>query len=255
MGAAGSAHLPPAKLEAVFDRVIASEPALAGTFGARGPSMLSVPCVSVASVSEVQPIARGRIAKKCNWLEDPLDRLHGASRQDVQNAISDILSNFAFDSETCSDSGSNFICVGIDPWSPRGVCIPDGNSMPSIPEDRLLAWCARERIRSEEDCCMESIKILRLLASREAALGVEFPLRRRRCSETSLLGHAREMLPQPGVAGIRRKRIVPIGTITDDSALCEHRRGSSHSRKCTPRGPRVHRQGLRKRTPIAEVVI
>jgi hypothetical protein len=243
MGGAGSAHLPPAKLEAVFDRVIASEPALAGTCGAR----LSAPFVSVAGVSEGVQVARGRTTQKYNWLEDPLERLHGASRQDVQNAISDMLSDFAFDSATCPDSGSDFICVGIDPWSERGVCTPDGDSMPTIPEDRLLAWCARERIRSEEDCCMESVKILRLLASREAAAAVEFPRRRRKCSETSLLGHKREMLPQPGGAGISRKRIVPIGITTDDSALCEHRRGSSHSRKSTPRGPRVHRQGLRKR--------
>jgi len=30
----------------------------------------------------------------------------------------------------------------------------------------------------------------------------------------------REMLPQRGMVGIRRKRIVPVGLITDGSVLC-----------------------------------
>jgi len=217
-GAGSAQHLPPAKMEAIFDCVIASDSALAGARGARRPSRLSAP--PVAGVFEGTPIARGRITEGCAWPDDPPDRLHGASRQDAQHAISDILSNFAFDSVTCSGSGSNFICVALDPWSPRRVCIPDGKSVPAIPEDQPLAWCARERIQSEEDCCTESFKILRLLAPREETFGVECRRRRQRCNGKSLLGHKREMLPQRGMVGIRRKRIVPVGLITDGSVLC-----------------------------------
>ncbi|CAK0862981.1 unnamed protein product [Prorocentrum cordatum] len=229
MGGAGSAQqvqqLPPARLETVFDCVIGSEPTLAGAYGARRTSKPSAP-PSVASVREGAQIASGRIAQKCCWLEGPAGRSHGTSLQDVRNTISDILLSFAFDSVTRPSSFSNFICVVIDPWSPRGVCIADEKSMPTIPEDQLLAWCARDRIRTDEDCRVESIKILRLLASSEVALGLDTPRRRRVRSRPSLPGHSGKMLPQRGDA-IRRKRIVPIGLMTDDRVPCEHRRGSS----------------------------
>jgi hypothetical protein len=153
----------------------------------------------------------------------------------MRNAISDILSNFAFDSVACYGPGSNFVCVGIDPRSPRGVYVPEGEGMPSIPEDQLLAWCARERIWSAEDCCVESSRILNLLAPREATSGLELVQRRRNCDGTSLLFHTKEMLPRRGAAGIRHRRIVPIVLVADDRQPGEHRQGSSENRKGTPR--------------------
>lgn len=210
-GAASGLDLPLAEREAGFDFVVASEPALARACGARRASGLSS-----ALPAEGVPGTRGRGAERRCSLGDPPDGLHGVSRQDVQIAISDILTSRALDPVTCAGSGSPFICVTIDRRSPRGVRILEGGNMPCIPEDLPLAWCALGSLRSDVDCWVESVKIVLLLAPREMlAPGLDCPRRGR----PPLLLLKKVQLWR-GAPGIKRKRVVrrvvPVGPVADD---------------------------------------
>lgn len=197
------------------------------------------------------PSTRGSGAKRRYSLGDPSDGLHGATKQDVQTAISDMLSGYALDPVTCAGSDSHFICVAIDRRSPRGVRILEGGDMPCIPEDQRLVWCARGSLRSEKDCWIESMKIVHLLAPREMmASGLDCPRQRRGLSGTPLLFHAKEMLLQRGAAGITKKRVVkrvvPVGLVGDDVWM-----DGPQSLSGMPHGPRAHWRGCRARKATA----
>jgi len=228
MGSAASVqHLPRADAAGDFDCLIA-EPSPAGAPGARRASRPSAP--GVASVPREPRFAR--------YSPDGVpDRLHGASRQDMRKAISDILHGFAFNSAARYGSGAKFICIGIDERSPCGVHAARRCDMPGIPEDRILAWCARETICSEEDCCRESTTILNLLIPREAAFGLESTHRRSNCGGTSLTFCTSRVLPRRQPVGFRRKRITPIGLVVDDRLQGEHRQGSMDNRNERPSDP------------------
>jgi hypothetical protein len=213
-GAASGLDVPRTECEAGFDFVVASEPALARGCGVRKVSRLpsALPAESV-------PSTRGRGTDRRYTLGSPPDGLHGASEQDVQIAISDMLSSHALDPATCAGSGSPFICVAIDRRSPQGVRVLEGGNMSCIPEDLPLAWCARESLRSERECWMESVKIVHLLAPMETPASGP----RRRLGGAPLPFHEKEMKPRRGAPDTKKKcvvrRVVPVGPVADDSRV------------------------------------
>ncbi|CAK0911840.1 unnamed protein product [Prorocentrum cordatum] len=207
--------LPRAEREACFDFVVPSGSDLVRACGVAKASELS------ALPAQGLPITRGRGFERRSAQTGPAGGRHGASRQDMQIAISDVLSRHALDAAMRVRSVSHFIGIFIDQWSPRGIRILEGKHMPYIPEDHPLAWCARESIRSERDCWKESMNIMRMLAPGETvAVDLSCPREQWRLSGMLPLSRAKPALLPRGVANIKRKRVVkrvvPMGRVASD---------------------------------------